>query len=274
MRVLGLMSQTTTAAPTSTSTASRSSPPTQATTRGANTMTDRDRIPPRVQKLVLERHNYECLLCPAVGTQRNGDAELHLHHRHRLSDGGTNESDNLVPLCSDCHHHHHSSRTVEDDVQTDLDDYDISTTPADYKILDAIESMGSSTTGEIAKEACISGVHARRRLYALAAADIVGRDTDGQWNLADQVDEPVRGQLPDSPERAARFARDDVIRRMHDAGMALSKISDIVGLDERTIPVAANRARAFDPPVPPSKGAEPDLKDLARRVASLERRLD
>lgn len=241
---------------------------------GVRQMSDRDRIPPRVQELVLERHNYECMLCPAVGTQRDGDATLHLHHRRPVTDGGTNDADNLVPLCEKCHHHHHSSRTDPADVQANLDDYDISTTPADYKLLDAIEAIGPAPPGELATEASISTVHARRRLYALAAADLVARDMDGYWDFVEEVDDSVRGRLPDDPERAARFARDDVIRRMCDAGMAHADIADIVGLDERTIPVAANRARAFDPPVPPSMGREPDLNDLARRVASIERQLD
>ena len=237
-------------------------------------MADRERIPPQVRELVLEQYEHACPLCPAVGQERGGDATLHLHHRRPRTDGGTNNCDNLIPLCEDCHQHHHSSRTDPDEIELDLDDADISTTPADFKILTAIESIGPASPSDIADEAGISGVHARRRLYALAAADIVGRDIDGQWDVAENVETPARGRLPDDPEQAARFARDDVIRRMRDAGMSHAEIADIVGLDERTIPVAANRARAFDPPVPPSTGTEPDLSDLARRVASIERQLD
>lgn len=244
-------------------------------TAGVSQMSDRDRVPPRVRELVIEQHDHECVLCAAVGPQRGGDATLHLHHRRAASDGGTNDADNLVPLCEECHHHHHSSRTAPGEVQANLDDYDLSTTPADYKLLDAIDAVGPAPPGELATEAGISTVHARRRLYALAAADLVARNVDGYWDFVDEVENPVRGRLPDDPERAARFARDDVIRRMCDAGMAHADIADIVGLDERTIPVAANRARAFDPPVPPcSPESEPDLSDLARRVASIERQLD
>lgn len=236
-------------------------------------MTDRDRIPPRVSQLVLEQYEHECQLCPAVGTERDGDANLHLHHRRPSAKGGTNDSDNLIPLCEECHHHHHSNRADPDEVQVELDD-DLSTTPADYKILNAIEAVGPASPGEIADEAGISSVHAQRRLYALGAADIVGRDVEGHWDVAEQVETPMRGRLPDDPERAARFARDDVIRRMRDAGMSHANIAEIVGLNDRTIPVAANRARAFDPPVPPSTGTDPELSDLARRVASIERQLD
>jgi hypothetical protein len=239
-------------------------------------MSDRESIPPETKQLVLGRDDYACQLCGCLGSQAGGDASLHLHHRESPSEGGSNDPSNLVTLCANCHHHHHSTRLSEDEIQLNLDDYDISTTPADTKIVDAIETVAPAAAGDIADEACISAVHARRRLYALAAAGIVAHDIEGRWDLADRVDEPARGQLPDSPERAARFARDDVIRRMRESGMAHTEIADIVGLDERTIPVAVNRARAFDPPVPPSpsQNGDPDIADLARRIASVERQLD
>lgn len=238
------------------------------------TETDRTPIPQKTRQTVLKRDDYECQLCGNLGTQAGGEWTLHLHHRLSPHDGGTNEPANLLTLCEECHHHHHSSRTDPEEISLNLEKYDISTTPADHKIVDAIESVGPAPTGEIADEACISGVHTRRRMYALAAVDVVAQNTDGQWNLAELIDEPARGRLPDNPEQAARFARDDVIRRMRNAGMSHSEISDIVGLDERTIPVAVNRARAFDPPVPPSSTTESDVDDLARRVASIERQLE
>lgn len=234
----------------------------------------RKQIRPQVRQRVLERDDHECQLCGELGKQAGGDMTLHLHHRVSPLDGGSNDPGNLLTLCEACHHHHHSSRAEPEEVQTNLNDYDISTTPADYKILDAIETVSPASTGELADEACISCVHARRRLYALAAAGVVARDIDGQWDLAERVEEPVRGELPDDPERAARFARDDVIRRMRDAGMSHAEIAEIVNLSEQTIPVAVNRARAFDPPVPPSTASEPDLNDLARRISSIERQLD
>jgi hypothetical protein len=63
---------------------------------------------------------------------------------------------------------------------------------------------------------------------------------------------------------------------MYDHGdLTHAEIAEIVGLSERTIPIAINRARAFDPPLPPeTAGSDPDIADLSRRVASLERQLD
>jgi hypothetical protein len=241
-------------------------------------VTRRDQIPQHRREEILEAANYSCELCPARGTQVGGDAELHLHHRQSPAAGGTNDPENLVVLCADCHHHHHSSRTEPDDIETDLEsiDMDLDPTPADFRLVSAVEALGPATTGDLAEKANISDAHALRRLYALAAAKVVCKTAEKEWNLAANVDDPLRGQLPDNPEKAARHARDDVIRRMHDHGdLTHAEIAEIVGLSERTIPIAINRARAFDPPLPPETGAsDPDIADLSRRVASLERQLD
>jgi len=239
-------------------------------------VSDREQIPHQIRQQVLQEADYSCQLCPERGTQVGGDATLHLHHRRSPADGGTNDPSNIVVLCDDCHHHHHSGRTDPEEVDIDLEESDINTTPADYKLINAIEDIAPATTGYLAEEANISDAHALRRLYALAAVNVVSMTADREWDLAGRVDDPLRGQLPDDPERAARHARDDVIRRMRDRGdMSHAEIARIVGLDERTIPTACNRARAFDPPIPPADSTtEPDVGDLARRVASLERQLD
>ncbi|MHB9286453.1 sigma factor-like helix-turn-helix DNA-binding protein [Halobacteriales archaeon Cl-PHB] len=239
-------------------------------------MSSRSQIPQSVRKEVLEAVNYSCELCPARGTERGGDATLHLHHRRSPIAGGGNDPDNIVVLCADCHHHHHSSRTDPEEVETNLEATDIDPTPADIKLINAVEQIAPATTGALAEEAGISDVHALRRCYALAAANVVCKTENKEWDLAERVDEPLRGKLPENPEKAARHARDDVLRRMHDHGeMSYSEIAEIVGLSERTVPIAINRARAFDPPIPPAGGSsEPDIADLSRRVASLERQLD
>ena len=239
-------------------------------------MSTRNHVTEQRREEILQDVDYRCELCPARGPQVGGEATLHLHHRESPLAGGTNDGDNIVVLCSDCHHHHHSGRTEPGEIETNLETVDIDPTPADFRLVNAIEQIAPATTGELADEAGISDVHALRRLYALAAANVVTKTPDREWDLAERVDEPLRGQLPDNPEEAARHARDDVIRRMRDRGeLSHAEIAEIVGLSERTIPIAINRARAFDPPLPPADGtSEPDLGDLARRVASLERQLD
>lgn len=161
-----------------------------------------------------------------------------------------------------------------DDVERNIDDTELDPAPSDYKIIHAVETAGPASTGSIADEAGVSHQHTLRRLYALAAADIVAQTRDGNWDLAENVDNPAAGRLPDNPEKAARFARDDMMRRMGDHGMDHAEIAEIVGLDERTVPIAINRARALDPPLPPTgQDGERDIAELERRLAELERRV-
>ncbi|MFC6722861.1 sigma factor-like helix-turn-helix DNA-binding protein [Halobium palmae] len=235
-------------------------------------MSDRKPVPESVREEVLEDADYRCEICPARGTEVGGDATLHLHHRESPMTGGTHDPDNLVVMCDGCHYHHHSGRMGPDEIETNLETVDIDPTPADFRLVSAIEKVAPATTGELAEEAGISDVHALRRLYALAAASIVSKTTNKEWDLAERVDEPMRGQLPDDPEEAARHARDILIMRMKDiGGLSHAEIAEIVGLSERTVPVAVNRARAFDPPLPPGTVNNPEIEDIARRLASLER---
>jgi hypothetical protein len=158
----------------------------------------------------------------------------------------------------------------------DLTTIDFDPTPADLRLLRAIEQIGPASTGELAEHAGVSEVHSLRRLYALAAARIVCKTgNNSAWDLDQWCDSPLRGELPDDPEQAARLSRDILILRMREHGLSVKEVSEIVELSERTIPIAINRARAFDSPLPPGDyRAEPDLGDLAQRVASLGQLVD
>ncbi|ODS35195.1 hypothetical protein BEH94_01935 [Candidatus Altiarchaeales archaeon WOR_SM1_SCG] len=50
-----------------------------------------------IRKYVYKRDNYTCQQCGAT------DVELHAHHIVPLSSGGSNEVDNLVTFCENCH---------------------------------------------------------------------------------------------------------------------------------------------------------------------------
>lgn len=54
------------------------------------------RLPAAVDRAVLERAGYRCERC---GRSR----QLHVHHRVTRCDGGTNDVENLMVVCSDCH---------------------------------------------------------------------------------------------------------------------------------------------------------------------------
>lgn len=48
---------------------------------------------------VLERDNYTCQECGAIG-----NSKYHVHHIHKVSDGGQDVYDNLITLCPKCHY--------------------------------------------------------------------------------------------------------------------------------------------------------------------------
>lgn len=62
-------------------------------------------FPPRfnVKRVVFERDNYTCQKCGIVGEPGNRRGCVQIHHIKPRRDGGTNDIDNLVTLCVDCH---------------------------------------------------------------------------------------------------------------------------------------------------------------------------
>jgi hypothetical protein len=54
------------------------------------------------------RDDYECQGCGALGGLR-GDTELHAHHLTATEDGGSDELQNLITFCEDCHQSRHGS---------------------------------------------------------------------------------------------------------------------------------------------------------------------
>ena len=55
-----------------------------------------------LSKNIKKRDGYRCTECEAV------DVELHVHHVQPLSQGGSNEFENLITLCDYCHKERHS----------------------------------------------------------------------------------------------------------------------------------------------------------------------
>jgi 5-methylcytosine-specific restriction endonuclease McrA len=70
-----------------------------------------DRYPsnwPAIRQRILSRDDYTCQTptCETRGGP-HGSAELHIHHETPLSEGGSNDPDTLVTLCSGCHGDEH-----------------------------------------------------------------------------------------------------------------------------------------------------------------------
>lgn len=65
--------------------------------------------------LALERDDYKCCHC---GSTEN----LEVHHIKHRSDGGTDELDNLITLCAECHMKEHEGEPVHFLMQSRLND--------------------------------------------------------------------------------------------------------------------------------------------------------
>lgn len=51
--------------------------------------------------------------CPVCGEHLFNGEELHTHHKVRIKDGGTDETENLIHMHKTCHHHQHSGKRSE-----------------------------------------------------------------------------------------------------------------------------------------------------------------
>ena len=65
------------------------------------------------RRLVLQRDNHRCTQCGAT-------SDLEVHHIVPRAEGGTNDPDNLVTLCANCHSDSHD-RPLVSPKRTDRD---------------------------------------------------------------------------------------------------------------------------------------------------------
>jgi DNA-binding transcriptional ArsR family regulator len=193
---------------------------------------------------VLERDGRQCRICGAA------DRQLEVHHATPQSDGGSDDPENLLTLCDRCHTLVHS-RTREEEVPLDPEETRVDMTQSDLAIIKALSEVGASTPPELEEVVRFSEPTVRRRLHALTVDDIVAPRLDGKWDFAEEVSRSAVGRWPEKSARAARYARNEVMRRMFESGMTKSEIADIVGLDDRTVGHNITQARALRPPLEP-----------------------
>lgn len=73
---------------------------------GLDQLPQRAREPIKLRHRVFERDNFQCKDCGR--TPRKEKVQLQAHHLVPVTEGGKNDPDNLVTLCSDCHAGRHS----------------------------------------------------------------------------------------------------------------------------------------------------------------------
>jgi predicted HTH transcriptional regulator len=93
------------------------------------------------------RDDYACQECGDQGGPK-GDARLEVHHETPVSEGGSDDLENLTTLCTSCHGEEHS--------HTDEEDY-----------LEAIRAHSPASTTEIAEEVGVTRQGADYRLRQL-----------------------------------------------------------------------------------------------------------
>ena len=93
---------------------------------------------------VLRRDGFACQICGAAGK----DAELEVHHQTPISEGGTDNPENLITVCVDCHSREH--RDV-----------------ADEEIIVAVNEHYPAATSEVAGELELSRQAVDYRLHRL-----------------------------------------------------------------------------------------------------------
>lgn len=71
-----------------------------------------------IRKKVYKNANYTCQICGSSGGKQ-GDSELHAHHKIPISNGGSHQMSNLECLCSGCHSRVHG-RPIGDVSTLDL----------------------------------------------------------------------------------------------------------------------------------------------------------
>ena len=124
-------------------------------------------------------------------------------------------------------------------------------------IVIAIGAHGPATTRTIADIGETTVETASQRLYKLTALNVLeptanlhDQTATAEWGFWGTVQNSAVGKLPADAKKAARLARDEMIRQRADRGESHGQIADDLGLSRRTVIKGIDRARALMPPVP------------------------
>jgi len=234
---------------------------------------DHEPAPPNKRMDCFEEDNHQCRLCGALGTQCGGCADLEAHHITPLNEGGDHSLENLVTLCHECHRWYHSlDRLRGADPRLGTISYEPS--PTDLLIVLALGTRGPATTRTIAELAGTTVESASQRLYKLTALGVLEPTADlhdytetAKWGFSGTVQDSAVGELPADSKKAARLARDEMIRQRADRGETHGQIANDLGLSRRTVIKGIDRARALKPPVPDVTGVD-DSSQLTNQIES------
>lgn len=214
-------------------------------------------FPAAVRKRILKRDHYQCQVCGRFGPERGGYIDLEAHHMQeepKLVD--RDHPDNGTTMCIPCHHLV-TQRATADDLPFDLDEVaaEVNLLYKDIEILVYLYEHGPATTSEI----CEATSGAARtsiieRLWTLMSIDrdveslddpLIDKDLDtGEWGYPDDIGRTVRGRIPDDEEELLDRLRDELLRRLLDAGVNRSTLALFFGRSRRATFYISKRAGA------------------------------
>ncbi|MFA9503763.1 hypothetical protein ACERIM_13435 [Natrinema sp. H-ect1] len=166
--------------------------------------------------------------------------------------------ENLTLLCRACHSWLHQQSTPADSPVEITDEDQSVLLPQDIEILRFLAANGPLRTGDIASgltlELSVSAV--RERLWVLMGLDnraesrdqqIVDKDVEtGEWGLTEQIENSVRGHIPDDQQLLLQRMEDEQVRQALERVCDRSAVTDVLGISWHTMFNKIKRAYAYD----------------------------
>lgn len=249
-------------------------------------------FPASVREEILDRDRYRCQVCARLGPERGGNIDLEAHHMQENPEYvDRDHPDNGTTMCIPCHHLV-TQRITADDLPFDLDDVaaEVTLLYKDYGILTYLYENGPATTSEI-REATDRSARTSiiERLWTLMSVDrevdslnqpLIDKDLDtGEWGYPDDIGRTVRARLPTSEKELVDGLRDELLRRLLDAGVSHSTVGMLFGRSYRATYYINKRAGAlrvpFDDSEHPDAPMDADeLDEVVDRLAELFQEAD
>ncbi|ADE02714.1 HNH endonuclease [Haloferax volcanii] len=218
-------------------------------------------FPTSVRREILKRDDFQCQVCGRLGPERGGNIDLEAHHmREDPEYVYRDHADNGTTMCIPCHHLI-THRTTADDLLFALDDVaaEVNLLYKDIEILVYLYEHGPATTSEI-REATSGSARTSiiERLWTLMSVDrdvdsldgpLIDKDLDtDEWGYPDDIGRTVRGRVPEGEEELVNRLRDELLRRLLDAGVNRSTLALFFGRSRRATFYIAKRAGAIRVP--------------------------
>ncbi len=219
-------------------------------------------FPEAVRVLILERDEHRCQICGRLGPERGGDIDLEAHHiEENPDDIDRDHPDNGTTLCIPCHHLV-THRPTADDLPFDLDAVaaEVNLLYKDIEVLMFLYQSGPATTSEIIDAtSCGARPATIERLWKLMSADrrvdsldepIIDKDAETEeWGAPEDIGQTARGKVPIGRSELVDSLTDELLRRLLDAGVTHSTLSELFDCPERATFYREKRAGALRVPL-------------------------